>query len=151
MAKVLTQAQKDSVLSLVARADKRLSGAEAAARRSNPSEGEYDNNFDGVVTAIFHVVDAFELARTGVKRRVGDADQPIVIQSVVTNLKAAGIGSVPAAMRLIDLNRRRNASVHDDWLEVLDTESLDDAIEAARGLLTAVQAYLVKIGLAPAK
>ena len=49
-----------------------------------------------------------------------------------------------------DLNRRRNASVHDDWLEVLDTESLDDAIEAARGLLAAVQAYLTKSGLTPA-
>jgi len=144
MAKVLTQGQKDTIQNWIERADRRLKGAEAAAHRPNPSEGEFDNNFDGVVTAIFHTVDAFELARTGNKRRLNEADQPTVIRSVIANLQAAGIPDVPVAIRLINLNARRNTSIHGDWLEVLDTDALDDAITAARKLLTAVLTYFAK-------
>jgi hypothetical protein len=45
--------------SLLTRAAARFNGAAAAATRPDPTEGEFDNNFDGVVTGIFHVVDAF--------------------------------------------------------------------------------------------
>jgi hypothetical protein len=50
------------------RAAKRLDGAAMAIARSDISEGEFDNHFDGVVSAIFHIADAVELARTGVHR-----------------------------------------------------------------------------------
>jgi hypothetical protein len=63
---------------------------------------------------------------------------------VIVNLQAAGIPDVPVAIRLINLNARRNTSIHGDWLEVLDTDALDDAITAARKLLTAVLTYFAK-------
>lgn len=142
MARTLTQAQLDTVRGWLNRADVRLRGAAVAAARPNPSEGEFDNNFDGVVTAIFHAVDAFELARTGIHRRAGEGEQATVIRSVVVGLQAAGVPGVPHPARLIDLNTRRNTSVHGEWLEVLDTEGLEDAIAAARGLYNSVVTYL---------
>ena len=44
-------------------------------RRPSPSQGEFDNSFDGVVSGIFHIVDAFELATTGLARELREADQ----------------------------------------------------------------------------
>lgn len=148
MARALTQAQLDTVRGWLTRADTRLRGAAVAAARPNPSEGEFDNNFDGVVTAIFHVVDAFELVRTGVHRRAGEGEQATVIRSVVLGLQTAGVPGVPHPARLIDLNTRRNTSVHGEWLEVLDTDGLEDAIAAARGLYNAVATYLRQNGIA---
>jgi len=40
---------------------------------------------------------------------------------------------------LIDLNRRRNTSVHGEWLEVIDQDALLDAIKAARDFLAVVR------------
>jgi hypothetical protein len=64
-----TKAQLATARAFLARADRRINGAAKAARRPSPDPGEIDNNFDGVVTAIFHVVDAYELATSGRSRR----------------------------------------------------------------------------------
>jgi hypothetical protein len=56
-----TKAQLATGRDFLARADRRINGAAKAAKRPSTDPGEFDNNFDGVVTAIFHVVDAYEL------------------------------------------------------------------------------------------
>lgn len=137
-----TKAQLAIARELLARADRRINGATRAARRPGTDPGEFDNNFDGVVTAIFHVVDAYELATTGMKRRVGEAEQATRIESVLAAVRAAKVPRVPPGSRLIDLNTRRNTSVHGEWVEVLDQDALEDAIRAARELLGAVRRCL---------
>lgn len=144
---VPTKAQLASVRQFLARADRRLSGAAQAAARPGTNAGELDNNFDGVVTAIFHVIDAYELATTGIKRRAGEAEQATRIESVLAALRAAGTPMVPPGTRLINLNVRRNTSVHGEWLEVLDQEALEDAIRAAGELLSAVRYGLAAKGI----
>jgi hypothetical protein len=134
-----TKAQLVVARDFLERAERRIDGAAAAAARSAIEPGEFDNNFDGVVTAIFHIVDAYELASTGIKRRVGDAEQATRIQSVLAELRSAKVPNVPPGSRLIDLNRRRNTSVHVEWLEVIDQDALLDAIKAARDFLAAVR------------
>jgi hypothetical protein len=98
-----TKAQLVVARDFLERAERRIDGAAAAAARSAIDPGEFDNNFDGVVTAIFHIVDAYELALTGIKRRVGDAEQATRIQSVLAELRSAKVPNVPPGSRLIDL------------------------------------------------
>ena len=129
------------------RAAKRIDGAAAAIDREGITEGEFDNNFDGVVSAIFHVADAVELARTGLRRKVGEGDEATVIRSVLATLSADGIDGVPGPARLIDLNHRRNASVHGDWTEILDRDALVDAIAAARQFHLAATTWIERRGL----
>jgi len=129
------------------RAERRIDGAATAAARPNADPGEFDNNFDGVVTAIFHIVDAYEVATTQTKRRVGEAEQATRIQSVLAQLRAAKTPGVPPGSRLIDLNRRRNTSVHGEWMEVVDQEALREAIRAARDFLIAVRHALAVKGI----
>ena len=129
------------------RAERRINGASAAVARSDTDPGEFDNHFDGVVTAIFHVVDAYEVATSGAKRRVGEAEQATRIQSVLAALRSIGTPDVPPGSRLIDLNRRRNTSVHGEWMEVLDKDALQDAVRAALGLLVAVRHALASQGI----
>ena len=136
-----TKAQLATARGFLARAAARFNGAAAAVARPNPTEGEFDNNFDGVVTGIFHVVDAFELITTGLRREAREAEQATRIRSAVLALGQAGIPDVPAATRLVGLNSRRNTSVHGEWLEVLDPDALLDAIKAGRLLLAAVELY----------
>lgn len=128
--------------SLLVRAEQRLDGADAVIRRETTVQGEFDNGFDGIVSAIFHVVDAFELATTGLRRDPREADQATRITAVITMLRQHGIEDVPAAARLIGLNTRRNTSVHGEFLDVLDREELAAAIRAGRMLLAAVRADL---------
>jgi hypothetical protein len=142
-----SQAQIAIAHDFLVRAERRINGAAAAAARPAIDPGEFDNNFDGVVTAIFHIVDAYELATTGIKRRVGEAEQPTRIESVLAALRATRTPNVPPASRLIDLNRRRNTSVHGEWMEVIDQEALSDAIKAASDFLTAVRRGLALGGL----
>ena len=129
------------------RAERRINGAATAAARPDADPGEFDNNFDGVVSAIFHIVDAYEVATTRSKRRVGEAEQATRIQSVLAQLGAVKTPHVPPGSRLIDLNRRRNTSVHGEWMEVLDQDALRDAIRAARDLLNAVRHALITKGI----
>ncbi|MDQ1324233.1 MAG: hypothetical protein QG587_1569 [Chloroflexota bacterium] len=136
-----TRAQLARARALLDRAASRFAGAEAVVRRDEPSQGEFDNSFDGVVSGIFHIVDAFELATTGLGREMREADQATRIASVVTALRGAGITDVPASARLVGLNARRNTSVHGEWLDVLDRDELDAAVRAGQALLAAVQAY----------
>lgn len=142
-----TKAQLAAARDFLARADRRIDGAAKAAMRPNADPGEFDNNFDGVVTAIFHAVDAYELATTGLKRKVGEAEQPTRIESVLTALRAAKTPKVPPGSRLTELSRRRNTSVHGEWEEVLDQEALEAAIQAARELLTAIRYSLKARGI----
>jgi len=142
-----TKSQLATARDFLARAGRRIDGAATAARRSGAEPGEFDNNFDGVVSAIFHVVDAYELATTGIKRRVGEAEQATRIESVLAALRAAKTPLVPPGSRLIDLNVRRNTSVHGEWVEVLDQDALEDAIRAARELLSAVRHGLAVKGI----
>lgn len=137
-----TRARLARARALLARAASRFAGAQAVVRRDSPSQGEFDNSFDGVVSGIFHIVDAFELATTGLGRELREADQATRIASVVTALRGAGITDLPATARLVGLNARRNTSVHGEWLEVLDRDELDAAVRAGQGFLAAVQAYL---------
>lgn len=139
-----TKAQLATARTLLARADSRFNGAATAIARPSPTEGEFDNNFDGVVSGIFHIVDAFELVTSGLRREPREAEQATRIRSVIAALERARIPNVPAASRLIDLNRRRNTSVHGDWLEVLDSEALADAIAAGRQFHAAVVAYCLR-------
>jgi len=143
-----TKTQLATARSFLSRAARRFDGAAAAAIRPNPIEGEFDNNFDGVVTGIFHVVDAFELISTGLRRETREAEQATRIRSAVLALGQAGVPDVPAATRLVGLNARRNTSVHGEWVEVLDPEALLDAISAGRQLLVAVQRYAKARGIA---
>jgi hypothetical protein len=142
-----TKAQIAIARDFLVRAERRLNGAATAATRPDVDPGEFDNNFDGVVTAIFHVVDAYELATTGIKRRVGEAEQATRIESVLAALRLAKAPKVPPASRLIDLNVRRNTSVHGEWVEVLDQDALEDAIRAARDLVTCVRHGLAAKGI----
>jgi hypothetical protein len=147
-----TQAQLATARGLLARAGARFNGAAAVATRPNPTEGEFDNNFDGVVTGIFHVVDAAptllaELITTGLRREAREAEQATRIRSAVLALGQAGVPDVPAAARLVGLNARRNTSVHGEWLEVLDPEALLDAIKAGRQLLAAVERHAKDRGI----
>ncbi|OGF26397.1 MAG: hypothetical protein A2Z32_11550 [Chloroflexi bacterium RBG_16_69_14] len=142
-----TRAQLAAARDFLARADRRIDGAAKAAARPNADQGEFDNNFDGVVTAIFHAVDAYEVATTGIKRKVGEAEQPTRIESILAALRASRTPKVPPGSRLIELNRRRNTSVHGEWEEVLDQEALEDAIRAARELLTAIRYSLKAKGI----
>lgn len=142
-----TKAQIATARDFLIRADRRINGAAKAARRPNTDPGEFDNNFDGVVTAIFHVVDAYELATSGIKRRVGEAEQATRIASVLAALRVAETPKVPPGSRLIDLNVRRNTSVHGEWVEVLDQDALEDAVRAARELLGAVCHCLAAKGI----
>ncbi len=144
---VPTKAQLATARDFLARAGRRIDGAAKAARRPGADPGEFDNNFDGVVSAIFHVVDAYELATTGIKRKVGEAEQATRIESVLAALRAAKTPLVPPGSRLIDLNVRRNTSVHGEWVEVLDQDALEDAIRAARELLNAVRHCLAAKGI----
>lgn len=141
-----TRPQIEQAKRLLARAGARFNGAAAAAARTHPTEGEFDNNFDGVVTGIFHIVDAFELLKDGLRREMREAEQATRIQSVVLALAQANIKRVPPATRLVDLNRRRNTSVHGEWLEVLDTDALEDAIAAGGALLAAVRSWAIRRG-----
>jgi hypothetical protein len=143
----LTGATKAVVRSKMRRAIARIDGADAANRRPDITEGEFDNHFDGAVSAIFHIADAVELARTGVARRFGEGEQATVIRSVLGTLAASGIPDVPSATRLIDLNSRRNTSVHGHWTETLDSDALDGAISAARIFHVAASAYLERLGV----
>ena len=142
-----TKSQLATARDFLARAGRRIDGAATAARRPGAEPGEFDNNFDGVVSAIFHVVDAYELATTGIKRRVGEAEQATRIESVLAALRAAKTPLVPPGSRLIDLNVRRNTSVRGEWAEVLDQDALEDAIRAARELLSAVRHGLAVKGI----
>jgi len=142
-----TKSQLATARDFLARAGRRIDGAATAARRSGAEPGEFDNNFDGVVSAIFHVVDAYELATTGIKRRVGEAEQATRIESVLAALRAAKTPLVPPGSRLIDLNVRRNTSVRGECVEVLDQDALEDAIRAARELLSAVRHGLAVKGI----
>jgi hypothetical protein len=142
-----TRTQLAMARDLLDRADRRISGAAIAARRPDSEPGEFDNNFDGIVTAIFHVVDAHDLATTGIKRRVGEAEQATRIESVLVALRAANTPGVPPGSRLIDLNVRRNTSVHGEWLEVIDQDALEDAMRAASEFLHAVRHALAAKGI----
>jgi hypothetical protein len=97
------------------------------------------------VTGIFHVVDAFELITTGLRREAREAEQATRTRSAVLALGQAGVPDVPAATRLVGLNTRRNTSVHGEWLEVLDPDALLDAIKAGRQLLAAVERYAKRL------
>jgi hypothetical protein len=139
-----TKTQLAAARGLLDCAEARFNGAATAVARPSPTEGEFDNNFDGVVTGIFHVVDAFELMTTGLRREVREAEQATRIRSVVLALEQDRISAVPPASRLVNLNTRRNTSVHGEWLEVLDTDALNNAIATGRALLVAVKAYADK-------
>ena len=128
-----TKTQLATARGFLARAAARFNGAATAATRPDPTEG--------VVTGIFHVVDAFELITTGLRRETREAEQVTRIRSAVLALGRAGVPDIPAAARLVGLNTRRNTSVHGEWLEVLDTDALLDAIKAGRQLLAAVERY----------
>ena len=142
-----TKAQLAVARDFLARADRRISGAARAVARPGIEPGEFDNNFDGVITAIFHVVDAYELATTGVKRQAREAEQATRIEAALVALRAARTPRVPPGSRLTDLNARRNTSVHGEWVEVLDHDALEDAIRAAREFLGAVRHYLAAKGV----
>jgi hypothetical protein len=87
----LSAAQRSMIMDLMARAGRRLDGASTAASRHKVTEGEFDNNFDGVVTAIFHVVEAVEVARHGRMRAYGEGEESTVIRAAQAELIAAGI------------------------------------------------------------
>ena len=143
----LTDSTRKVARDMMLRAAKRLDGVAAAIARNDITEGEFDNHFDGVVSAIFHVADAVALVRTGVHRKVGEGEESTVIRSVVATLTADDAGSVPAPARLIDLNGRRNASVHGHWTETLDHDALEDAIEAGRQFHRAARVYVERRGV----
>lgn len=143
----VTAAHRRMAGDLLGRAERRLQGATVAASRTTVDPGEFDNNFDGVVSSIFHMIDAYELATSGIKRQMSDADQPTRIQSVLASLRDANVPDLPPASRLMDLNRRRNTSVHGAWLEVLDQDLLEDAIRSARTLLMAIRRGLASRGI----
>ena len=143
----LSEQSRRIIRDQMTRAAKRIDGAAAAIDREGITEGEFDNHFDGVVSAIFHVADAVELARTGLRRNVGEGDEATVIRSVLAALSADGIGGVPGPARLIDLNYRRNVSVHGDWTETLNRDALADAIAAARQFHLAATTWIERRGV----
>lgn len=138
----LTQAQRTTVDNLLARADGRFEAAEAAVLRADVRPGEYDNNFDGVVHGIYHVLDAFHLATTGLHRSIGEADAPTVMASALAALGAAGIDA-PSLRELQGLNRERNTSVHGGVLESpFGIEDIEEAVDVGKAFARAVRAYL---------
>ena len=144
----LTHAQRATVDNLLARADARFDAAETAAKRPDAKPGEYDNNFDGVVSGIYHVLDAFHLATTGLHRSIGQGDAPTTMASTLAALGAAGIDA-PSLRELAELNRDRNASAHGGVLESpFGTEDLEEAVEIGRAFARSVREYLSRAGRA---
>ena len=144
----LTQAQRATVDNLLARAEARFDAAETAAKRPDVKPGEYDNNFDGVVSGIYHVLDAFHLATTGFHRSIGQADAPTTMASTLAALGAVGIDA-PSLRELAELNRERNASVHGGVLESpFGAEDLEEAVDIGRAFARSVREYLSREGQA---
>jgi hypothetical protein len=144
----LTHAQRATVDNLLARADARFDAAETAARRPDAKPGEYDNNFDGAVSGIYHILDAFHLAATGLHRSIGQADAPTTMASTLASIGASGIDA-PSLRELAELNRDRNTSVHGGVLESpFGTEDLEEAVEIGRAFARSVREYLSRDGRA---
>ena len=97
---------------------------------------------------MLHIADAEELVRTGVHRKVGEGEAATIIWSVIATLTADQIASVPAPVRLIDLNGRRNASVHGHWTEVIVRDGQEDAVDAGRQFHGAAAIYIERRGVA---
>ena len=144
-----TKAEMADIKRMIRRADDRFVGAEKAAHRIDTTQGEYDSNFEGVVAGINFVVAAHILATTGIRRKVDEASAPTLIASVISAIKSSDVPNVPSLQRLTNLNARRNASGHQgEWLDGIDTDALEDAVEAGRSILHAVEADLRQKGIA---
>jgi len=110
--------------------------------RTDVKPGEYDNNFDGVVHGIYHVLAAFHLATTGIHRSIGEADAPTVMASTLAAPGAAGLDA-PSLRELQGLNRERNTSVHGGVLESpFGTEDIEEAVDIGRAFARSVREYL---------
>lgn len=144
---VLTAAQEERVRNLLGRAKGRFGSAERASKRTSAQSGDYDNGFDGVVTGIYHILSAFELATTGRARSYGEADAPTAITHTVASLRAAGVHA-PTAKELTELNADRNTSVHGGLpASPFDTDRVLDAVDTARYFMGAVEQYLRQSGM----
>lgn len=127
---------------------RRLDAAERVANLDGARWGDYDNAFDGAVTAVYHILDAFELARHGRTRSSGEADAPTALTDAVDALAADGVRT-PSVRELTGLNAERNTSVHGgEPLSPFDADRVLEAVDTARYFLGAVSQYLAAAGLA---
>jgi hypothetical protein len=136
---VATRRQVDQIL---VRARQRFEAAERTAHRNDSQQGEFDNAYEGAVSGINFVVEAFLLASTGTRRKVGEDDAPTLIRSTCAGLSAKRI-ACPDPMELCWEQTRRNASAHQgDWASTLGPADLERIAGLGSDLLVAVEAYL---------
>ena len=102
---VATRRQVDQIL---VRARQRFEAAERTAHRNDSQQGEFDNAYEGAVSGINFVVEAFLLATTGTRRKVGEDDAPTLIRSTCAGLSAKRI-ACPDPVELCWEQTRRNA------------------------------------------
>jgi hypothetical protein len=124
------------------RARQRFEAATRTAYRNDSSQGEFDNAYEGVVSGINFLVEAYLLASSGVRRKVGEDDAPTLIRSTCAALKAKHI-ACPDPVDLVWEQTRRNTSAHQGgWVSVLGPEDLERIAGLGGDLLVAVEAYL---------
>lgn len=143
-----TGAEIEAIRRMLLRAESRFAAGWKVSEAVDPLPGELDNNFEGVVHGIHHVVEAHVLGATGARRKADDDSAAVLVDAVVIELRRSGIPDVPSAQRIKLLNARRNTSAHEgSWLDAIDGEMLGAAVSTARELLTAVRLDLRRRGL----
>jgi len=131
--------QLPDLLRTLERAKQRFDGAEGAMLRLDVSQGEIDNNYEGVVNAINFIVQAYVLGTTGIQRKFGEAEASTKIESVLSTLGQQHISNLPSAKRLRAANARRNESGHEGSMRgEIDTDEVEAAIHDGRLFMDAV-------------
>ncbi len=141
----LTAEQVAEVEAGLARADRRLQAGLRAAHRTDAEQGEMENSFEGVGNAINMVAAAYQLARIGRRRWIGEGENATALRQVLAELRAAGIVGLPEAEDLVWVNTRRNTSAHEGaWLDVIDTEQVETAAGYGLAFLAGVRAWWLR-------
>ena len=143
-----TREQLAAAGGLLIRAQIRFDEAAAASGRQDVARSEFDvdfdDDFDGIVTGIFDVADAFGIATASLQRGITESEQAARVESVVTALQNDEIPNTPDATRLTRLHSMRDTPGRGESLGVRGAEAMRDALIAGRAFLSAVRAYLSK-------
>lgn len=127
---------------ILVRARQRFEAARRTAHRNDSLQGEFDNAYEGAVSGINFLVEAYLLASTGARRKVGEDDAPTLIRGTCAGLNARHI-ACPDPVELCWEQTRRNASAHQgDWASTLGPADLERIAGLGEDLLVAVEAYL---------
>ena len=137
----ITVGARREVVHQLVRAQQRFDAANRTARRSDVQQGDFDNAYEGAVSGINFLVEAYLLASSGTRRKVGEDEATTLIHVTCSGLTARHI-PCPDAMDLIWEQRRRNTSAHEgDWVSNLGPDDLERVASLGERLLHAVRTY----------